>query len=274
MSPKKARKKFDEPTIQQTLEKISQLLSGPVEVFLIGGLAMMQHQAKAATKDIDLVFKDKPTAALFVKAAREAGYKDVEMPLEYQNIGSRYLLENSDAIRLDIFVITICNALSVTTAMLERAKPWDFLGGLTLLTASREDIFLFKAITNRDDDLIDMASLQSKGLDWDTIEKEIHNQKDSWVWLNRVYARLLEYQEEKGISSPLIKRLEKDAEVYQAMGMVLEKLEDGPMGKNEIKALLKEEDADFIDAVILELVRRELVNKKKGKLDKKKKPSS
>jgi hypothetical protein len=269
MSPKKVRKKFDEQTIQGTLTRLSGQLEEKIEVFLIGGFAMMQHKAKASTKDVDLVFKDKVSAATFVKTARNNGYKDVEMPVEYQELGSRYLLENEAEIRLDIFVITVCKALSMTDRMLERARRWTFPGNLTILVASMEDLFLFKAVTNRDDDLIDMAALQAKGLDWDIIETEIHAQKDSWVWLNRVYARLLEFEEEKGVSSPLIKRLERDAEVFQAMGIVLAKLEDKPLEKKDVSVLLKEEDTDFVERVISELEKRDLIEIKKGRLVKK-----
>ena len=267
------RKKYPKEVLDEHLQKISEALPSKVEIYVIGGYALMVHSLRRMTKDVDIVFMDEKSMRTFTRAAKAVGFKGPEdLPDEYKALGSRNILDAPDGVRFDIFVVTVCDALSVSVSMFQRATILPVKDNLFLHIATPEDIFLFKSITNREDDLEDMARMVGPKFQWEIIEQEIHSQKESWIWLNRVYARLLEFEEVKGISSPLIKRLEKDAEVYQAMGMVLEKLEDGPLGKKEIKALLKEEDEDFIDAVILELVRRDLVNKKKGKLDKKKKP--
>jgi len=265
------RKKYPKEVLDEHLGNISEKLTSKVEVYVIGGYALMVHSLRRMTKDVDIVFMDEKSMRTFTRAAKSVGFKGPEdLPDEYKALGSRNILDAPDGVRFDIFVVTVCDALSVSSSMFQRATVQPVKGNLSLHIATPEDIFLFKSITNREDDLEDMARMVGPKFQLAIIEQEIQEQKDSWIWLNRVYARLLEFEEAKGIVSPLIRRLEKDAEVYQAMGMVLEKLEDGPMGKKEIKALLKEDDTDFIDAVVLELVTRDLVNKKNGNLIKKK----
>ena len=264
------RKKFEKGILDDHLDRISQQLSTKVEVYVIGGYALMIHSLRRMTKDIDIVFMDEKSMKAFTKAAKMAGFKGPEeLPDEYRALGSRNILDASDGVRFDIFVVKVCDALSVSETMFQRAATTTFRENLTLHIAAPEDIFMFKSITDREDDLEDMARMVGPKFDWDIIATEIHAQKDSWVRLNRVYARLLEFEEEKGVSSPLIKRLEKDAEVFQAMGIVLEKLEDKPLEKKDLSVLLKEEDTDFVERVISELEKRDLIELKKGRLVKK-----
>lgn len=264
------RKKFEKGILDGHLDRISEQLSSKVEVYVIGGYALMVHSLRRMTKDIDIVFMDEKSMRAFTKAAKMAGFKGPEeLPDEYRALGSRNILDAPDGVRFDIFVVKVCDALSVSETMFRRATTYTFRENLTLHIAAPEDIFMFKSITDREDDLEDMARMVGPKFDWATIEKEIHAQRDSWVWLNRVYARLLEFEEEKGVTSPLIKRLEKDAEVYQAMGIVLDKLDDKKLSKSDVSALLREDDKDFVERVISELEERDLIEIRKGQLVKK-----
>jgi hypothetical protein len=261
------RKKFEKGTLDEHLAQIARELKSKVYVYIIGGYALMVHGLRRMTKDVDIVFMDEDSMKAFTRAAKRTGFKGPgDLPEEYRTLGSRNILDAPDGVRFDIFVIRVCDALSVSETMYERASKVIFSRNLILHIATPEDIFLFKSITNREGDLEDMARMVGPKFDWDIIEQEIRAQKDSWVWLNRVYARLLEFEEEKGVSPPLIKKLEKDAEVFQAMGIVLEKLEDGPLDKKEISVLLKEEDTEFVERVISELKSRRLVSMKAGRL--------
>jgi hypothetical protein len=94
---------------------------------------------------------------------------------------------------------------------------------------------------------------------WDVIEKEARSQKDEWRWMVRLYLRLLELEEEHGIRSPLLRSLGPEAEVYQAMGIVLERLERGPLAEKDVPALLHEGDGEFIGKVMKELRKKRLI---------------
>ena len=74
---------------------------------------------------------------------------------------------------------------------------------LTIMAMSKEDIFLFKAITLRDDDLDDMATIAGAELDWNIIELEARTQPESDKWMPKLRERLLDLEDEHGVRSPL-----------------------------------------------------------------------
>ena len=87
--------------------------------------------------------------------------------------------------------------------MKERSKKMYERYNFSLYVASIEDIFLFKAITTRPDDLADMASLAGKEIQWNIVEEETRSQDESWKWIGRLHGRLEELEDEYGIPSPL-----------------------------------------------------------------------
>ena len=56
------RKKFERDKLIEALDEISKQLKKPIEAFLVGGLSMIFHGAKLATKDIDIVFSNQEDA--------------------------------------------------------------------------------------------------------------------------------------------------------------------------------------------------------------------
>ncbi|MEA1869220.1 MAG: hypothetical protein U9N09_03600 [Euryarchaeota archaeon] len=51
-----ARVRFDGGYVSSELIKVGNTLTTPVNLYLIGGAAMIQYGLKAATKDIDVLF--------------------------------------------------------------------------------------------------------------------------------------------------------------------------------------------------------------------------
>ncbi len=86
-------------------------------------------------------------------------------------------------------------------------------GELKLQLASKEDIFLFKGITEREADLDDMRILAESGLDWNIIHQECQNQSTSSgrLWDDALYQKLLDLKEKYHIESPIEKPLRKRA---------------------------------------------------------------
>ena len=60
------RVKFNDEELLTILQRISKDINVDLTGYLIGGLAMIYHGVKAATKDIDIVFTSDTDAELFI----------------------------------------------------------------------------------------------------------------------------------------------------------------------------------------------------------------
>ena len=67
----------------------------------------------------------------------------------------------------------VVNKLMLTDGMQERSEPFLDTDRLTVRLVSNEDIFLFKAIAGRDDDIEDMNMLVQAGLDYNVLRVEV-----------------------------------------------------------------------------------------------------
>jgi len=199
------RKKHEKNVLIPVLENISTHLEAETTAYLIGGLAMVLHGYKAITFDVDMVFDKDDDLKRFMAAAEKTGMKTIsDNSAEYVQLGPQYILENKDDIRLDIFYKQVCNGLILSEDMKQRAQKKLEMDNLTVYAMCGEDIFLFKSITLRDQDLVDMSTIAQTELDWNTIEFEIRKQPKSKEWFSRVHARLIELYDEYGVDSPLI----------------------------------------------------------------------
>lgn len=257
------RKHFKKSKLIEALDDISNQLKRPLDAFLIGGLSMIFHGAKLATKDIDIVFSDQKDAQAFIKAAKEIGFNYVSnLGNEYIDLKARCVLEGKDEVRFDVFIEKVCNALSFSQGMKARAEKMYNRDTLKLYVASIEDIFLFKAITSRPDDLADMATLVGKEIQWNIVEEEARSQDDSWKWIGRLYGRLEELEEEYGIPSPLKGRIREEAEIALAIDILVGRLERGPISMENAAEALKEDDYVFLKKVIIEMKHLEIIEER------------
>lgn len=199
------RRKYSKDELITVLEEVSKHLVAETTVYLIGGLGMVLHGYKAITRDVDIVFDSDEDLKRFITATEKAGMKSIsDKSAEYVQLGPQHILENQAGIRLDIFYKQVCNGLILSEDMKQRAQTKLEFHNLTVHAMSGEDIFLFKSITLRDDDLADMASIAAMELDWNTIYLEIRKQPNSEEWFPRVRERLMELKDEYGVDSPLI----------------------------------------------------------------------
>lgn len=259
------KKEFEKSKLIEALDDISKQLKGSIDAFLVGGLSMIFHGAKLATKDIDIVFSNKKDAQAFIEAANEIGFSDTNnLGHEYIDLKARCVLEGKDKVRFDIFIEKVCNALRFSQGMKERSQKMYDRNNLRLYVASIEDIFLFKAITSRPDDLADMATLAGKEIQWNIVEKEARSQDESWKWIGRLYGRLEELEEKYGIPSPLKGEIREEAEIAQAIDILAERLERGPISLENAAEALKEEDYDFVKKVIKEMKHFKIVEERNG----------
>jgi len=255
------RKKFEISTLTDVVSDISEKLESTVDAYLIGGFAMIQHGAKVSTKDIDVVFGSAASKDRFESVLFEMGFEKVKVfSGPYEKMEASAILQGPGGMRFDVFVKVVCNCLSLTDGMKERARLLSLEGNLNMHVLSREDIFLFKSVTGRDDDLADMAALSGYGLDWDVIDEELKNQDDHWHWLTHHYVKLTELERVHGVASPLIGRLRRDAEIAAGIAVLLPHLKDS---LNVVYASqLMKDDEEFSSAVLEKMVELGLAEKR------------
>src|SRR3989344_2457424 len=101
--------------------EIGKTLDKKIECFAIGGTALMFLGLKDSTKDIDLVFSSKEDRTAFIKAAKNAGWLELDARIVYgerENIP--IMLKFGDS-RLDLFVNEVID-FSFSKQMRERAE--------------------------------------------------------------------------------------------------------------------------------------------------------
>ena len=257
------RKKFEQDILTEALDIIAAQLPEPMEAFLIGGLSMIFHGSKLATKDVDIVFIDQKDAQAFIDVADGIGFHQVDnLTEDYKDLETRCVLEGGNGVRFDIFIGKACNALTFSDGMIERAVIKYQKDNLKLYVASIEDIFLFKSITSRPDDLADMATITGKEIGWNIIKEEAESQPDNWKWVSRLYFRLLELEEKYDIPSPLKTTLKDEAEIAQAIGVILMRLGGKPFTIEDVVKAIEEDEKDFVEQVLTKMIQLKIIKRK------------
>lgn len=211
------RRAFDKNYLKQEFDKLNAKTAQPFTLFLIGGGAMAFYGLKDATKDIDIILTNGDELKNLKTTLETIGYKEPEpayITLAYNNMQTNAILENQDGFRWDLFVNKVCNALALSTTMKQRANQLYKGDRLTVLIASKEDIFLFKGITEREADLEDMRILAESGLNWNLINQECQSQSaaSGVTWEDALYQNLLDLKAKYHIESPIEKVLRTAAE--------------------------------------------------------------
>lgn len=267
------RPSFESKYILEELDKISSKLSNPLTIFVIGGLALIEFGLKEATKDIDVVVQSKSELGILKKTLESLGYHSptkMEITRPYEKMDISEMLENNAKFRWDIFYGKICGALIFTPEMISRAKPFYKKGLLSVFLASKEDIFLFKGITERDADLDDMRLLAESKVDWKIVENECHNQSNysGQIWENALYGNLVDLREKHKIRSPIERNLEKVIEEKLSEEAILKALE---AGNRSISAISKSTE---IPEYIIRSYVAKLEKKEKITINRSKRPYS
>jgi hypothetical protein len=226
------RPSFGREYIINELDKISSKIIIPINLFVIGGLVLIQFGLKGTTKDIDVVVQSKRELDALTDVLGSLGYRSpglVEISRAYEVMEASEILENRDKFRWDIFYGRICGALSFSPAMISRVNIFYKKRSLSVALASKEDIFLFKGITEREADLDDMRLLAESGLEWKIIEQECRNQSISSgrLWENALFQNLMELREKHKIRSPIEKSLQRIVEEKLTEDAIVQALKAG-----------------------------------------------
>jgi hypothetical protein len=236
------RPTFGREYIENELRRIGDGLSEPLTVYLIGGGAMALRDLKGATKDIDLVVPDGDAYGQLWAILVDRGYTEVHsLDDDYQALGATSCVENDDGCRLDIFNQEVANTLVLTDGMRERSESFLATDQLTVRLVSNEDIFLFKMIAGRDDDIEDMNELVQAGLEYDVVEEELDGQIDRIgddQFATFANEALVELEERYGVTTQIENHLQELTDRYYRGLEVLQAL-DEPMTIDELAVELE-----------------------------------
>ena len=204
------RKGFTKTDLEEEFEKIGGRLEKRTEVFLLGGGAMCFRGQKNATKDLDLVFKTAGDFKGFAVALARLGFTEpAKLEFAYEEMKASGIWQNKPGFRFDLFVKTVCGALSLSDDMVSRSELLGDYGNLIVRMVSNEDVLLFKGITERPADVTDMAEIiRLANINWNVLLQECRNQSKTRAWYGSLYNKMLEL-EERGIAPPITKTLEE-----------------------------------------------------------------
>jgi hypothetical protein len=257
------RQAFDKSYLKKEFDRLNAKTKQPLKLFLIGGGAMAFYGLKDATKDIDIILNNKDDLNNLKATLEDMGYKEpnpILITKAYNNMQTNAILENQDGFRWDLFIIKVCNALALSAKMKKRANQLYKGGSLTILIVSKEDIFLFKGITEREADLEDMRILAESGLDWGLINQECQSQSTAAgvTWEDTLYQKLLDLKTKYGIESPIEKTLRKAAEEKIIETTLLREIERGNNTAKTIAQKIKEPPS-FVRAELKKLANKGLI---------------
>lgn len=252
----KERTYFKKNDLIEMLEKVSRSLERPVHGVLIGGMAMMYHGAKESTKDIDIVFNREDDIIHFIQTIEDMGFKkNIDLTNDYLDLKAHAIYFSDNGHMLDLFLCRVLDGFYLTDDMVERSKQIHINGYLSLSVLSPVDIFLFKSITMREGDLLDMAFLAPMIDDWEPFKKELEFLKYDYRLVSRSYERLNDLYDEHQIEVPIYSWMQDMGEMATAKTVILSAIQYEPKDKDFLF-----EGLDSAEKHLLEMAIRELHN--------------
>jgi len=196
--------------IEKIFREIDKEINKKINVYTIGGAALLDQGLKVATKDIDLIIGTEEEFNDIQKALENIGFKQ-RIPGEGYSHFNLSQIFIRDEYRIDIFKKQVCSKFSLSKNMIERARRKINLNYIDLFFCSNEDVFLFKTMTEREGDLADCESIVRAAVDWDVILNELKSQikksgQDVWItWVGERFDLL----EERGMTIPIMDEINK-----------------------------------------------------------------
>jgi hypothetical protein len=161
------------PLLAAALELQSFFQARNWEFCVIGGLAVHRWGNPRMTKDVDLTLLTGFGNEEFYVDEILAHFRPRRPDSRQLALMARVLLINaSNAIPVDVAL----GALDYETHAVQRATPFEFAPGCTLVTISADDLIVSKAFANRDQDWVDLHDivlLQGKTVNWAYIEDHL-----------------------------------------------------------------------------------------------------
>ena len=154
--------------------------------------------------------------------------------------------------------------------MRRRSERYLDAGRLSVELVSAEDIFLFKAVAGRTDDIEDMFALVQTALDFDVIEDELERQIDllgQELFVSYINEALFDLEEEYNITTALAETVSEISErVYRELE-VLQVIDDS-IHRSELEAAL-DLSTEEIEEALRSLEEKDVIAVEKQQITKK-----
>ena len=156
---------------------IGKRLKRKINVYAIGGTAMIFLGMKDSTIGIDLVFENKKDRDDFKEVLKSIGYEDMSARIVYGKKENTPEMMTLGDERFDLFVGNVIDFI-FSEDIRKRAKQAHLFGDNFLLKiADPHDILIMKCATYRYKDINDAKSIiENTEINWDLILEEIQNQ--------------------------------------------------------------------------------------------------
>ena len=276
-------KLYDIPIQKYTLPEPSNLLFREIGdklkeskiIYLFGGENMRIKSLKDSTKDCDIVVESKDDFDNLAQILTEMEYKR-RLKTNYSDEDKRIepddIFEHEKKSRIDLFTTTIMQDLTLSSTMKEKADMRDY-GKLKVGLLRNEDVFLLKAIANREGDIQDMAALvtgspntphelQHGSFDWNLVwdemlrQEHINHTKDFTI---TIFDQISYLAEQTRIVAPFLDKLR----IHVINKIIKRMLRGGSMSIKEIIELLN--GGDITETMIRNridaLEKTEIINK-------------
>jgi len=242
---------FESTAIRRQFSELANLINDDLTVYLIGGGALTLEELKNATKDIDLIVRRESELKQLWSVLTSAGYEPQEdLAEEYDELEAAFILEK-DRRRFDVFHEQVAGVIYLSDSMILRSRHLFEEDGLSVRMVSLDDIFLFKAVANREDDVEDMVRIAQGGIDDDVIVEEIMTQLD-----------LLGSDDFIGAMKKKLERLEDQGfvfDIHREVNELYERSQNGAKVKNAIISLREHDyDDDLYSGVPESAIERQL----------------
>ena len=161
---------------QNLFLRIAERLPKKIEVYAIGGTAMIFLGLKDKTLDVDLVFSNIEDRKIFKETAKLLDFKESSAEIVYGKKENTPEMVVISDVRLDLFLFKIVSSY-FSEPMQKRATQIHEFGNLIIKVADLSDILIMKSVTSRTKDIEDIISIIDKTkIDWNVLVSEAEEQ--------------------------------------------------------------------------------------------------
>ena len=156
---------------QKLFVSLSKFIKKKINVYAVGGTAMMFYGFKDNTLDIDLVFENEKERKLFKEALTSMGYEKMDSNKVYKKMDNQPEMFTLGDERFDLFIDKVV-LFMFSEEMKKRARQrtYQFGENFILNIASPEDIIIMKCATDRAKDREDAIKIIEKfNIDWNLL---------------------------------------------------------------------------------------------------------
>ena len=205
------KEEFKESELNDIFQETSVNLTEEINIYVFGGAVMVFLKLKPSTKDIDILFGTSKDYNIFILTIKQSEFITSEIPLEYSNFNMSSMYKNlKTGWRLDLFLGKVCNKFSFSKEVQFRSKLKMEFNKLKVYFISLEDIFIMKALTNRERDLDDMNQILGFGLNFEIVNGEINNQEDKF----QIIERIIYFENQYNLKLNLSKKHRRDYNLF------------------------------------------------------------